>query len=520
MIRKIINKIRHIWNLSVTDKNVRKFIRHNKKVWHDWGNGKSKFTILTDFYGVSQTIIAFSYFLNILARKHNAAIKFFVPNKYSYNPALRTVYRSFNVSGHIVISLTRSQKRRASVIYKEILPTLQSKQDLFYLNVLGVWIGVDIYESYLKDHFKPTVYLNDPNLFKKIKEGINLAVFWEDYFSKNKIKAVISSHDCYSYFNIVCKVAYKYKVPVYFPNPIYLNRAERPYSVHSYFPDYRKMFRRLSDEEQKKGIELACAQLEKRFSGKIGVDMPHNTKSAFHSNYDGKPALRKSGNIKVLICSHCFYDNPHAYGNMLFLDFYDWLNYLGRLSEKTDYDWYLKMHPDPLPGTLEIIQGILAQHPRIMLISHEVSFHQLVKEGLDFVLTAYGSVGEECPLIGAQVINAGYNPRIAYDFNWHPKSPEEYEYYLLNLDKLDKDIKKEDIYEFYFMNHYYIYDDDLVFQSYRQFLSDLTREEQIGSRSYKYFLDQWSDVKHSEIINNMQRFIDSGKKHYFSHGPE
>jgi len=202
------------------------------------------------------------------------------------------------------------------------------------------------------------------------------------------------------------------------------------------------------------------------------------------------------------------------------VDFYEWLCYLGKISEKTDYDWYLKIHPDPWPGTLETIQGILAEFPRITLIPHETSHHQLVKEGIDFVLTAYGSVGHELPALGVQVINAGYNPHVAYDFNWHPKSLEEYEYYLLNLDKLHKEINLEELYEFYYMHHYYVLADDLILKSYRQSLMDLTTEQRIGSAVYGYFLDQLTDVKHQIIINNMQKFIDSGKPHYFSRGPE
>ena len=28
-----------------------------------------------------------------------------------------------------------------------------------------------------------------------------------------------------------------------------------------------------------------------------------------------------------------------------FADFYEWLNFLGQMSQKTDYDWYIKDHP-------------------------------------------------------------------------------------------------------------------------------------------------------------------------------
>jgi len=518
--KKVMNKLKCIHGILVVDKNTRRYIKHNKKVWYAWRNKNSGSVILSDFHSISQTNIAYSYFLNILAKKHKAVIKTFGSPEKIHNRALHKVYESFNARGHIITSLDKDQKRRMKEINSEIIPGLKTKQDIFNLRVMDIWVGVDIYESYLKDYNKPTIYLDDPRLFKMIEKGISLVIFWEDYFFKNKIKAVIASHDCYLCFDVACKVAYKYKVPVYFPNALYIIRTESPHTAYSHFINYRQMFQKLPGEERKKAITIAKQQLNRRLNGEIGVDMPYSTKSAFHPDGNNGTILRKSGNIKVLICSHCFYDNPQGYCGILFLDFYEWLNYLGKISERTNYDWYLKMHPDPLPGTLEIIQGILARFPKITLIPYETSFHQLVKEGLDFILTVYGSVGGECPLLGVPVINAGYNPRIAYDFNWHPKSLEEYEYYLLNLDKLHKDIKEEDIYEFYYMNHYYVYDDDFIFRSYKQFLLDVKKEEIAGPRAYTYFLEQWSDDKHQEIINNMQSFIDSGKRHYFSHGPE
>jgi hypothetical protein len=205
---------------------------------------------------------------------------------------------------------------------------------------------------------------------------------------------------------------------------------------------------------------------------------------------------------------------------MIFTDFYEWLVFLGKISEKTDYDWYLKVHPDALPGTYDIVEEILSEFPKIRVIPHETSHHQLVKEGIDFVLTCYGSVGHEYPVLGVHVINAAYNPHIAYDFNWHAKSIEEYEEYLLNLSYLKKEIDINELYEFYYMNYYYTIADDLFLKSYRQTLHDLSSGERIGSGIYKYFLDQLTEEKHQEIIKNIERFIGSGKSHYFSHGPE
>jgi len=520
-INNSINKARHARDLLFLDKEKERFIRHNKKVWRGWINKESDSVILVDFYNVCETIISYSYFLNILARKHRAVIKSFAPPvRRIPNRVLHRVYQSFNVSGHISIVLNRKQKIRMKAISKGIISNLKTKEDVFNLNVLGIWAGIDIYETYLRNYRKPTVFMDDPNLYKVIEEGISLVIFWKDFFVKNGVAAVVVSHICYLSANIVSKVAYQNKVPVYLPNIRGAHLVDRPFSVQTYFRDYRKMFNRLSPEEQRRGIALAKKQLERRLSGEAAVDMHYSSKSAFHSFGDRSRILRENKKIKVLICSHCFYDNPHAYEQILFIDFYEWLHYLGKISERTDYDWYLKMHPDALPGTLETIQEILLDFPKIIIIPQETSHQQLAKEGINFVLTVYGSVGHECSALGIQVINAGYNPHIAYDFNWHPQSLEEYEYYLLNLDKLHKEIKMEDLYEFYYMHYYYTVADDFILKSYRQYLSELTIEQRIGPTAYIYFLNQLTDAKHQEIISNMQKFIDSGKQHYFSYGPE
>ena len=55
--------------------------------------------------------------------------------------------------------------------------------------------------------------------------------------------------------------------------------------------------------------------------------------------------LNKDSKVKVLVAAHCFTDSPHVFGDNLFVDFYEWVDYLGRVSDKTNYSWYIKLHP-------------------------------------------------------------------------------------------------------------------------------------------------------------------------------
>ena len=121
------------------------------------------------------------------------------------------------------------------------------------------------------------------------------------------------------------------------------------------------------------------------------------------------------------------------------------------------------------------------------------------------MLTCHGTVGHECPLLGIDVINADLNhPHIAYDFNWSPKSIEEYSDILDNLDKIKKKIDKKDIYEFYFVRNLMENKDDLILNSYE----DAIKKKKEKSLSVlDTFLQQVDHDRHFQILKNVSSYI-------------
>jgi hypothetical protein len=524
LLKLVINPRRALSRLAarigLPDADARRFIAHNRRMWRGWVPRVSDSSILVDLFGAGETNLVNSYFVNVLARRQGAVIRSFGTRRRISNRPLHEVYRSFNTAGHIDMSLNREQEVRRRVLSEHALTTMQTKQDVFDLEVLGVRVGVDIYETYLARYREPTVRLDDPRLREMVQEGIGLVIFWKDFLSTHRVSAVVPSHDCYLHCNVLCRIAYQAKVPVYL---VYINRmtyAQRAYSVSAHFADYPEMFNRLSPEERRRGIEWARERLRRRFSGELNVDMPYAIGSAFRSSSTETRIVRDSAKLKVLVCAPCFTDNPHGCGGFPFVDFYEWLRFLAKIAERTDYDWYVKTHPVPFPVTLDTIATLCREFPRITVVPPETSHHQLAREGIDFVLTTYGTVGHEYPALGVPVINAGYNPRIAYRFNWTPKSIEEYEWYLLNLERLPKQIDLDDLYAFYYLHHEYTVADDLVLKSYRQASRDLTAAQRIGTGIFRYFLEQFTEAQHRETIEKMDAFISSGKANYFSRGPE
>jgi hypothetical protein len=134
--------------------------------------------------------------------------------------------------------------------------------------------------------------------------------------------------------------------------------SKNNYFAYNDFFYFRERFAALPERVRTPGIEEAKRRIERRFAGEVGVDMSYSTQSAYGASRHVR-LLRESDRQKILIATHCFFDSSHSYGKNLFPDFYEWLNFLGEISEQTDYDWYIKTHPDYLQGTKEIIDDFV-----------------------------------------------------------------------------------------------------------------------------------------------------------------
>ena len=118
-------------------------------------------------------------------------------------------------------------------------------------------------------------------------------------------------------------------------------------------------------------------------------------------------------------------------------------------------------------------------------------------------------------MLGIKVINCAYNPHIAYNFNWHATTVNDYKRLLLNLHKLDKKISEEEIYEFFYVHYYYTYVDNLFFNSYNAYIDEMNKKNNRRINGYKYFLSEFNLSKHQKIINEVSMFLESSKKNYF-----
>ena len=427
------------------------------------------------------------------------------------NFLFKQIYRSMGVNKNFDFKLTVNENLEIGKLFKNTFHKISSKNDLFKLKLLGVDIGVDIYESYLIRFQQPTLDIYDPRFKKLYIEALTNLIYWKNILNNYDIRGVYVSHRSYVETNILAKLSYNKNIPVFINSGDFTKFERHKNSELNNTKHYKSIFNELTEEEKIHAIKISKERLKLKFEGKTGVDMSYSKKTAFHNAIKKKIILKPSKKIKILICTHCFYDNPQCYGGLLFLDFYEWLLYLSKISFNTDYDWYIKPHPDYLPGTIEILKTITAKFNNIKFINPDISFFQLANEGLDFALTCNGTVAQELPLLGIDVINADINnPHCSYNFSYTPKNLNDYEDTLLNLGNFTSLLNNKDqIYELYYIINFYFQDKNLFFKNYDDYLFS---KEKNSTSFTTFFIKNF--VSNREQFERKIKFFLKNKKKY------
>lgn len=463
VLRKIYRKLTLIRKNYVEkkqlDKSLLTWIKFNLGKFSNQINNDKY--IFSDVFIVPEWLFVNSYALDIISKKLNL-------KKASFSETNRSlvenqVYNSLGIENHFIVSLSAKNIIEHYKLFNIARKTILTKNDLFAFEVDNINIGVEIYESILRTGL-PTVDIDSSVSWRYIYIGLMYFVYFKELLDKNKIGAFVLSHDIYIYMGIPAKLGYSYDVKTYLINPRDFSCLSQHEQMYRRFQSFPEIFKSLSATEKAEGFEWSEQVLSKRLSGQVGAEMAYQIKSAF--TFDKVPnQILKNDKLNIIIATHEFYDNPHAYGDLLFLDFYEWLLFLVSVSNETDYNWYLKPHRDADISEIMHLRAFAEKYDKFILLNADYTFHQLLEDGANIALTCYGSIGHELPLIGYKVINAGNNPHIAYKFNYNPIDLDDYHKVLLNLNKLNIDVDKKEIYEFFYVYKKYLQPYDFTLEN-------------------------------------------------------
>ena len=428
-------------------------------------------------------------------------------------------------SRKLLIVPARRRARYFAGLARTLQAQIETLRDLENLNYRGVLIGDLVYDVYLRRRSLPTVNLNDPVLRSVLAEQLAYVDAWFSHFRSESVAAVCVSHCVYQH-------AVPARVAIHLGVPAYQVTSESVYRLTQDFPKaytdyvlYPSQFAALDEVEAERALVEAEVRMERRLAGEVGVDMAYSTASAYSAG-GRNPGIRESDKLKVLVAVHDFFDSPHSYGNNFYPDFLVWMNRLGELSNATDYDWYIKTHPDIQGDGVAVLERFLATYPNFTVLPATASHHDLIQHGISVALTVFGTIASEYPYMGLTVVNASSNnPHVAYDFCITPPNVEEYEDIILNLEDHLLSPSKDEVLEYYYMRRMHNLQ-SWVYPSYDEYLRGVGGYAQsMSTAAYAYFLDSVgaADLERSESA--LRRFLESdalrlGREHFSGAGSE
>ena len=484
--------------------------------------------ILIELFDYKASIISNGIFANVLKDINNAEIVGYEPRFLTLKQKIKNLvgklnffnyvnlYKSFGFSRIIIPKRNRKIFNLAKNKYEKLIKKIKKKKDILDFSFKGIYFGDILYDTYLREKTVSTIDFKTKEFQNYLFKFFELFYFWENFFSKNNIKAVVISHSVYL-TALMPRIALSKKIDVYNTgfSSAYRLTKKKPLKF-SYFEDYPRQFKKFPEKIKSTKIKLAKKNLQLRLEGK--EDILYNQSKRLSSPaflHKSKLNLNTVNNKKnkkiILISAHDFTDAPHVHENMLFTDFYEWFDFLGKISNKIhkDYLWLVKLHPSDYNNNIQYINYFINKYPRLVLLDKNKSHNEILKLGVSCVLTAYGSIGHEYPLFQVPVINAGNNPHIGYSFCYHPKSIKEYLLLLKLIPNLK--VKKKTIkfiYEFYVM----------------QFLVDYNLFEEIGhdqsklntNAIFKIFCKKFDSNRISEVNKVYKQFIKTKNRRLYN----
>lgn len=510
-----------------TDKIIKKFILHNKENFKDH-SFKKKNLILVEFNGWSLQHIIISYISNVLAKKYSGTIYAYpgyVLNKYSLDWLSKIkfllanffpikqflIYSSFGTRKFFYPSIDNTEKIIAEKIYEQEITKIKKLNDILNIKINKVYVGDLIYDSYLKFYKCPTIDLNENKFKNFLFESIKSFVFWERYLKQNNVKGIVFTHAVYSGAMLTRIAAYKYpkiKLISGNSNSVY-HFNKNNFNPWLDFKSLKKDFLKLTPLEKKRGLNFSKKLIKQRVKGIDNSDINSAKKSPYNHNFK-KRVIKNNSKIKILIATHCFLDSPHIFGKFFFPDFFQWLNFLSKISKKTNYDWYIKSHPNFNPITFQLLKDFVKKNKNFKLLPLHYSHKQILKEKINFVLTVYGTIGWEYGYLGIPVINASKNnPHYNYKFNINPNSIKDYKKILLNLKNVKLKINKKEIYQFYLIAYIY-HVVDWIFRDQEQLKKALKNfNKSFEKETYIKWINSFDINKHNKINKSLVNFLNS-----------
>ncbi len=454
--------------------------------------------ILVEFYEFAPTVIPFSYYANALAEKYNAEINSYRVNFYNNSEKIkfyikqilfnfRNLYKSFGCK-KIILPNTKVSEIEQKYINK-LIAKIKTKKNLLDLRFKNIPIGEYIYDEYLRSFGKITIDVHSIHFKKYFNHTLKLSFFWFKKLNPKIIKSLIISHQAYL-VGLVGIIAIYKNIPTYrvslSSSFLLTKKNSKPFCDFKLYP---KIIKKIDPNVKNFLLKKSEMKIVNYFT----------KKNLDHIKIKKR---KKNKRLNVLISAHCFTDAVHIHGkDNCFYDFYEWIDYLGKISNKIKNNWLVKLHPSEFDNNFNQIQYFLKKYPNLKLLPKKTKNTSLINK-IDIVLTVYGTVGREFPLFNIPVINASTcGPHSGYNFNYHFKNKNEYNKAITNLKKYIKnfEINRREIFEFFYLR----YNLDFSFLYNSNYINNINEKLRIKNMKPHNVVDIWLDNLNISIQKNI-----------------
>ena len=451
---------------------------------------------------------------NILEKFYLIVNNFFKIKTYAIYESfgLKKIISCFNKNS---LNIKKSDNFVSDLYKKKVTPnTIQE------IKIENILIGDLIYDTYLKFYKKPTINPKDEDFIFFLRKSVEYFYFWFDFYRKNSVGGVVISQAVYN-SSMPLRIGANFGVKCFVSSPFHVYNITKK-NTH-YFNEsltYKKEFSKLSHSNKRAAIEITKKKLQKYFYSGAALPqkltyMPSSAYSDVNKKNKYNRVLLKNKKIKVLICPHALSDAPHSRGKHLYPDYYLWLLDILKISKKTNYQWYLKLHPNYnqyWDNTYDIVKELLhTQYKNVIFLDNQISHNQLISEGISAVMTCTGSVSAEYAYFKKKSVNASLvNPHIKFSFSIHPKTKKELHKVILNISKIKTKIDARQVLIFYFMQQIY-YSNDWLLADLKKTIKQCDGLSNIYKDIfYSHWLKNFNEKNHTRSINSIKKFISSG----------
>lgn len=331
-----------------------------------------------------------------------------------------------SVGLHMVgtVPLFAALRERARV--RELQSQLADRSEQPSLEIEGIEVADLIIDSFLR--LRPAARFDpeDSLVTELVAAALRQIRRARDWFDRVRPRLYLTSYTSYLAHGIPARIAVASGVRVWSFG--HLGRMgeqvtrEHPFHTRD-TSDYARRFAQIPDSEA--CLAQARAGLEARLSGGVDAATSYMRRSAYAQG-GTTGALPAGLRGAAIVFMHDFCDSPHIYADLVFPDFWRWLEVTIETLDRAGIPCFLKPHPNQIADSERALAQFLATHPTVRCLPGSVSNLDLAQAGIACGVTVYGTVAHELAYLGVPTIACARHPHHAFGFCRTARSVDEY----------------------------------------------------------------------------------------------